>query len=102
MNTFEVPSSATLPSMSSMTQLSNPRAFASNSARAFVRIEAAGLGVDRRALEGRLAVGRQADGRPARRQERRLVEAQAPARRIRIGADAARRAVRRPVHRPDV
>ena len=54
MNTLELASSATLPSTSRTTQLSKPRDFASNMRARIVRIEAAGLGVDRQ----RSCVGR--------------------------------------------
>ena len=50
MNTLELASSATLPSMSQTMQLSKPRELRLEHGARVVRIEAAGLGVDRRAF----------------------------------------------------
>ena len=76
-----------------MRQLSKPRELRLDQRARIVRIEAAGLGVDRHGFERRPAERRERDREARRLAHRRLVERQAPAGRFRIGRD--RRARRR-------
>ena len=82
MNTLELASSATLPSMSQTRQLSKPRDVRLEHGARVVRIEAAGLGIDRRAFDGRPLERRQRDREAVGLAHRRVVERQRKARRI--------------------
>ena len=105
MKTLELASSATLPSMSRIRQLPKPRRLRLDQRAGVVGIEAAGLGVDRRGLGGRAAVGRERD-----RDAGLGVRHRAPRRRTGTSGSspgskqhaAAGQPRLGPVHRPDV
>ena len=102
MNTLELASSATLPShVADDAIVEAARARLQHGARV-VGIEAAGLGVDRRGLDGRPPERRQRDREAVGLAHRRVVEREAPAGRFRIGRQRLRPGALGPVHRPDV
>src|ERR1700691_3377455 len=102
MKILAVPISATLPSMSHIRQLSKPRARFDQGAR-IVRVETAGLGLDRRAFPRRAAERRQRDRITGRLRHRRHKKREAPARGIGVRLhQASRRALLGPIHRPNI
>ena len=102
MNRLAVASSATLPMQVEHDAIAEAARIRLDQGARIVRIKAAGLGIDRHAFKARLAIRRQRDRKAFRLAHRRLVEAQAPFGRFRIGRHQQRAAVFGPIHRTNI